>query len=52
MGADADMLAKPGSFRPYYDKGAELARDSWAHDGWRTGGAPVWGWISYDPSST
>jgi PQQ-dependent dehydrogenase (methanol/ethanol family) len=49
MGADADVLAKPGSFKPYYDKGAELARDSWAHDSWRTGGGPVWGWISYDP---
>ena len=22
---------------------------TWSNDGWRTGGAPVWGWLSYDP---
>ena len=23
--------------------------ESWPRDGWRNGGAPVWGWLSYDP---
>jgi PQQ-dependent dehydrogenase (methanol/ethanol family) len=49
IGPDADMLAKPGDFKPPYDSGAELGVHSWPPDGWRTGGAPVWGWISYDP---
>jgi len=49
MGSDSDVLVKPESFKPHYERGTELARDSWAHDSWKTGGGPVWGWISYDP---
>jgi PQQ-dependent dehydrogenase (methanol/ethanol family) len=50
LGPDSDMLARPGSFRPPYDSGADLGVTTWANDSWRTGGAPVWGWISYDPA--
>jgi len=49
IGPDADMLAKPGDFKAPYDSGADLGTHSWAEDTWRTGGAPVWGWMSYDP---
>jgi PQQ-dependent dehydrogenase (methanol/ethanol family) len=50
IGPDADVLAKPGVFKSFYDKDAtELALKSWPQDEWKTGGAPVWGWISYDP---
>jgi PQQ-dependent dehydrogenase (methanol/ethanol family) len=49
IGPDADMLAKPGDFKPPYDNGTDLGVSSWNKDGWRTGGAPVWGWMSYDP---
>jgi lanthanide-dependent methanol dehydrogenase len=49
IGPDADMLARPGSFKPPYDSGSDLGVRTWTNDGWRTGGAPVWGWISYDP---
>ena len=48
-GPDNVVLAKPDSFRPYYDKGTELALASWSGDSWQQGGAPVWGWLSYDP---
>ena len=48
MGPDADMLIRPGTFKPPYDSGADLGAHSWAGDSWRTGGAPVWGWMSYD----
>ena len=48
VGPDTDMLARPGTFKPPYDSGAELGARSWASDSWQTGGAPVWGWISYD----
>ena len=49
MGPDTDMHARPESFRPPYDQGADLGVHSWGGEGWRTGGAPVWGFISYDP---
>jgi len=49
LGPDAEMRVRPGIFRPPYDKGVELGARSWANDSWRTGGAPVWGWMSYDP---
>jgi PQQ-dependent dehydrogenase (methanol/ethanol family) len=49
IGPDADMLAKPGEFKPPYDSGADLGVHSWPGETWRTGGAPVWGWVSYDP---
>ena len=50
LGPDSDMLARAGSFHPPYDTGADLGVATWANDSWRTGGAPVWGWISYDPA--
>src|SRR5580692_8405565 len=46
VGPDADMLAGAGSFKPLYDSGSDLGVRTWTNDGWRTGGAPVWGWIS------
>jgi PQQ-dependent dehydrogenase (methanol/ethanol family) len=49
IGPDADMLAGAATFKPLYDSGSELGVRTWSNDGWRTGGAPVWGWISYDP---
>ena len=49
MGPDADMLARPDIFKPPYDGGVDVGAKSWAGDSWKTGGAPVWGWISYDP---
>ncbi len=49
MGPDADMGVRPDTFKPPYDHGADLGANSWANGSWRTGGAPVWGWLSYDP---
>jgi alcohol dehydrogenase (cytochrome c) len=50
IGPDAEMLVKPGTFKSFYDKDAtELGAKSWPKDAWKVGGAPVWGWISYDP---
>jgi lanthanide-dependent methanol dehydrogenase len=49
VGPDSSVLARPGTFRPFYDQGTELALRSWAGDTWQRGGAPVWGWLSYDP---
>jgi len=49
IGPDADMQARPDSFKPTYDHGADLGAHSWTEEGWRTGGAPVWGFMSYDP---
>jgi len=49
LGPDADMLARPDTFKPPYDGGVDVGAKSWANDSWKTGGAPVWGWISYDP---
>lgn len=50
IGPDAEVLAKPGTFKSHYDKDdADLAAKSWPNDAWKIGGAPVWGWISYDP---
>jgi PQQ-dependent dehydrogenase (methanol/ethanol family) len=49
VGPDNDLLAKPGTFKPFYQKGNDLSVNSWPKDGWKNGGAPVWGWMSYDP---
>ena len=49
IGPDAGMLAQPGQFKPPYDGGVDVGASSWAEASWKTGGAPVWGWISYDP---
>ncbi len=48
-GPDSEVLIHPETFKPFYDRGPELARTSWPPDGWKHGGAPVWGWLSYDP---
>ncbi len=48
IGPDSQVLAKPGTFKPFYDRGTELALTSWPADVWKNGGAPVWGWMSYD----
>ena len=50
LGPDKDVLI--GSrFKPFYpmDRGKDLGVTSWPPDAWKTGGATVWGWISYDP---
>jgi PQQ-dependent dehydrogenase (methanol/ethanol family) len=49
IGPDAEMLVRSDTFKPYYDKGAELGQKSWPTDAWKIGGGPVWGWMSYDP---
>jgi PQQ-dependent dehydrogenase (methanol/ethanol family) len=49
MGPDADMKVRPDTFKPPYDSGADLGTHSWPGDAWRIGGAPVWGWLAYDP---
>jgi PQQ-dependent dehydrogenase (methanol/ethanol family) len=49
IGPDAEMLVRSDTFKPWYDKGTELGKKSWPTDAWKTGGAPVWGWMSYDP---
>jgi len=48
IGPDEDVLVRPGSFRSFYHTGENLALESWPRDGWKNGGAPVWGWLSYD----
>jgi lanthanide-dependent methanol dehydrogenase len=50
VGPDAEMLARPGTFKPFYDRGANLSLASWPTDVWKKAGAPVWGWLSYDAS--
>jgi lanthanide-dependent methanol dehydrogenase len=47
-GPDSELLAPPATFHPFYDRGEEVARRSWPSDAWLHGGAPVWGWLSYD----
>ena len=49
MGPDADMRASPDTFKAPYDHGKDLGSQTWGGDGWRTGGGPVWGSVSYDP---
>ena len=49
LGPDSEMIATPGTFKPFYDRGADLGASSWPGQTYRTGGAPVWGWMSYDP---
>jgi PQQ-dependent dehydrogenase (methanol/ethanol family) len=49
IGPDAGMLAQPGQFKPPYDGGVDVGASSWAESSWKTGGAPVWGWTTYDP---
>jgi lanthanide-dependent methanol dehydrogenase len=49
VGPDNELLANPGTFKSFYEKGTDLSVKSWPKDGWKNGGAPVWGWMSYDP---
>jgi lanthanide-dependent methanol dehydrogenase len=49
VGPDSVVLATAGTFKPFYDQGVDLALSSWSGDTWQHGGAPVWGWLSYDP---
>ena len=51
-GPDSVVLARAASFKPFYDRGAgpDQAQRSWRGDTWKRGGAPVWGWLSYDPA--
>jgi PQQ-dependent dehydrogenase (methanol/ethanol family) len=49
LGTDEEMRVREDTFRPPYEHGAELGTHSWGNESWRTGGAPVWGWMSYDP---
>jgi len=49
-GPDAEVLARPETFKPFYDTGTSLGEKTWPPDGWKHGGAPVWGWLSYDPA--
>jgi alcohol dehydrogenase (cytochrome c) len=49
IGPDDAILARPGTFKAFYDRGKNLGQTSWPGDTWQRGGAPVWGWLSYDP---
>jgi lanthanide-dependent methanol dehydrogenase len=49
VGPDADLLVKPGTFRSFHQRGNQLSLNSWPKETWKLGGAPVWGWLSYDP---
>jgi lanthanide-dependent methanol dehydrogenase len=49
IGPDADMLIGKDTFKPPYDSGVDSGARSWADATWKTGGAPVWGWVTYDP---
>jgi glucose dehydrogenase len=40
-GPDSDMIARPGTFRPFYDRGASLGVSSWPTDAWKRAGVPV-----------
>jgi glucose dehydrogenase len=39
IGPDADMLVKPGTFKPFYDKGPDLGVKSWPDSAYKIGGA-------------
>ena len=48
-GPDADMLVRPGRVQAVLRPGPDLGLTSWPKDAWKQAGAPVWGWLSYDP---
>ncbi len=52
IGPDSMVLAKAGTFKPFYgaSAGPDQGMTSWAKDTWKHGGAPVWGWLSSDPT--
>src|ERR1051325_10367821 len=45
MEPESGRIARAGTFRGT----GNLGVSTWEGDSWRRGGAPVWGWISYDP---
>lgn len=49
IGPDDGMLIRPDTFKPPFGEGADQGANSWDAGSWKTGGAPVWGWLSYDP---
>jgi PQQ-dependent dehydrogenase (methanol/ethanol family) len=49
IGPDPQMLVRGDTFVPPYGGKVDEGVASWANDSWKTGGAPVWGWLSYDP---
>jgi PQQ-dependent dehydrogenase (methanol/ethanol family) len=50
IGPDKGMLIKKGVFHSFYDKNdVETGLTTWPKDAWKIGGAPVWGWVTYDP---
>jgi len=49
-GPDKDVLIGADYNPPYdMDRGKDLGVKTWPGETWKTGGGPVWGWISYDP---
>ncbi|HTT82293.1 MAG TPA: PQQ-dependent dehydrogenase, methanol/ethanol family [Rhizomicrobium sp.] len=52
VGPDKDVLIGP-RFHPYYKsaQGKDLGVTTWPPGRWQIGGAPVWGWLSYDPQT-
>jgi PQQ-dependent dehydrogenase (methanol/ethanol family) len=51
-GPDSEVLIG-ANFKPFYDsdKGTDLGVTTWNPDGWKIGGATVWGFVSYDPET-
>ena len=51
-GPDSLVLARAATFKPFYghSAGPDQAQRSWPGETWKQGGAPVWGWLSYDPA--
>jgi PQQ-dependent dehydrogenase (methanol/ethanol family) len=49
-GPDKEVLIGD-DFKPFYamDQGKDLGISTWPQDAWKIGGAPMWGWLSYDP---
>src|SRR5881396_1975711 len=37
IGPDAEVLAKPGTFKPFYDKGTDLGKTSWPDTAYKIG---------------
>ncbi len=52
VGPDKDVLIGP-RFHPYYKSAQDkdLGVTTWPAGRWQAGGAPVWGWLSYDPQT-
>ena len=52
VGPDKDVKIGP-RFHAYYAsaRGKDLGVKTWPPGRWEVGGAPVWGWISYDPAT-